>query len=153
MIESLESRIAPATFVVTSLEDSGAGSLRAAIADANGHEGPDLIIFAKDLAGAINLTTGQMQITDTLTIKGPGAGKIAIDASLQSRIFSVTDFDSHKDSPLSISGLTFFRGKQTTTDGAGGAIASLESLKVKGCVFMANEADIGLGAINGARSL
>lgn len=30
MIESLESRIAPATFVVTNLADAGAGSLREA---------------------------------------------------------------------------------------------------------------------------
>src|SRR5690348_11524039 len=90
-IESLEARIAPATFVVTSLNDSGAGSLRDAITQANDHAGADTIIFAEDIRGKITLTSGQIQITDTLTIRGPGAGALTLDGNLQSRIFSVTD--------------------------------------------------------------
>ena len=46
--ELLESRIAPATFTVTSLLDDGSdGTLRKEIADANAAAGPDQIVFAK----------------------------------------------------------------------------------------------------------
>jgi titin len=45
-IESLESRRLLSTYVVTSTSDSGAGSLRQAITDANNHSGADTISFA-----------------------------------------------------------------------------------------------------------
>jgi hypothetical protein len=151
MIEFLESRIAPATFMVTSLEDAGAGSLRDTIVEANDHPGADVIMFKKGLTGTIDITSGQIAITDTLTIKGPGTTKLALDANLRSRFFFVFDNDPEKDSPLTVSGLTFFRGHQPTTAGAGesgGAILSAESLKVIGCVFIGNAADGSGGAID-----
>jgi predicted outer membrane repeat protein len=140
-IELLESRIAPAVFIVTSLNDAGEGSLREAVGHANDHEGADLIVFEKGLEGTVNVTGGQIRITDTLTIKGPGAGKLILDANLNSRIFLAADLDAEKDSPLTVSGLTFYRGFQDAPDGAGGAIASLESLNVRGCVFLENQAE------------
>jgi hypothetical protein len=42
----LEDRTVPSTFTVGNLADSGFGSLRAAIADANANPGADLIRFA-----------------------------------------------------------------------------------------------------------
>ena len=60
----------PSTFTVTNLLDSGAGSLRAAVASANANPGPDAIDFAT--TGTIALTSGQLDITDSLTISGPG---------------------------------------------------------------------------------
>jgi hypothetical protein len=150
MIDFLESRIAPATFIVTSLADADAGSLRDAIAHANDAPGPDIIVFEKGLNGTIDITSGQIEIADTLTIRGPGATKLALDANLRSRFFFVFDGDGAKDSPLTVSGLSFFRGKQPTTAGAGepgGAIDSLESLNVNGCVFVGNAADGSGGAV------
>ncbi len=44
-LEPLEARIAPATFTVTTTDDSGAGSLRQAILDANAAVGLDAILF------------------------------------------------------------------------------------------------------------
>jgi hypothetical protein len=145
MIESLESRIAPATFLVTNLADAGDGSLRAAVAEANDHPGADLILFKVGLAGTIGITSGQIAITDALTIKGPGAAKLAVDAFRLSRIFSVSDGDNSKDSSLKVSGMSFFDG---VVDGPGGAIASLESLNVKGCAFMGNGSTASGGAID-----
>jgi putative AlgH/UPF0301 family transcriptional regulator len=54
-LETLESRLAlaAATFTVTSLADSGAGSLRQAILDANSSAGEDRIQFA--VAGTIRV--------------------------------------------------------------------------------------------------
>src|SRR5262245_56612397 len=128
MIESLEPRIAPAAFVVTSLDDSGTGSLRDAIAQANSQEGADVILFAKGLTGGIRLAGEQIGITDTLTIKGPGAAKLTIDDDSKPRIFSVTDFSPETDSKLTLSGLTLHGGHGPAGDPAGGAIASSESL-------------------------
>jgi hypothetical protein len=148
VLEPLESRIAPAIFIVTNLADSGEGSLRDAIVDANARPGADVITFANGLTGTIEVISGQMMITDTLTIKGPGAGKLALDGNLQSRFFLVNDGDALKDSPFSVSGLSFFEGEERTAIGAGqrgGAIASVESLNVKGCVFANNEAPEAAG--------
>jgi hypothetical protein len=145
MIELFESRIAPATFIVTSLADAGAGSLREVIDTANDHDGADVILFERGLTGTIQVSTGQLLITDTLTIKGPGATKLALDAHLTSQIFLVSDGDETRDSPLSVSGLSFFRGKATGQ--VGGAIHSDESLNAKDCVFIGNAADGNGGAV------
>ena len=141
MPESLEPRIAPATFIVANLNDAGEGSLRDAVNRANDQDGADTIIFRKGLGGTIGITSGQIQISDTLSIKGPGANKLVLDANSNSRIFLVSDLDPEKDSALTVSGLTFFRGFQNTPDGAGGAIFSIESLKVGRCIFLDNQAD------------
>ena len=144
MIESLEARIAPATFVVTTLEDGGGRSLRGAIAAANESPGADTIVFQPGLHGVINLTSREIGITDTLSIKGPGSSKLGISAGGISRVFEVLDPDG--ESPLSISGLSFFSGDDGL-NGDGGAILSSESLKVKDCVFRENDADRQGGAI------
>ena len=57
-VEALEDRTLPSTFTVLNLADSGAGSLRAAVAAAEAHSGPDRIEFAKWVRGTIALTTG-----------------------------------------------------------------------------------------------
>jgi Right handed beta helix region len=46
VVEVLESRCTPSTFVVATTDDSGAGSLRAAILQTNAAAGPDHIAFA-----------------------------------------------------------------------------------------------------------
>jgi hypothetical protein len=144
MIELLESRIAPATFIVTNLSESGPGSLREAIALANDRTGADVVIFKSGLTGQIDLTTGEMLISDTLTIRGPGPDKLAIDGQGVSRIFNVQNADA--DSRLSVSGLTFQSG-DASLNAPGGAILSLESLEVRNCVFTGNDAAREGGAI------
>jgi predicted outer membrane repeat protein len=144
-IESLEARIAPATFVVTSLADSGAGSLREAITKANDAPGADVIVFEKGLTGTIEVTGGEMLITDALQIKGPGAEKLALDMDEISRAFSANDGDLTKDTPWSVKGLAFFNGASSEE---GGAITSLESLKIRGCIFGDNSAASGGGAVS-----
>jgi hypothetical protein len=71
-LEALEDRQAPAVLTVTDPGDSGPGTLRQAILDANNeatHPGPDTVAFAPALAGAtINLTT-----TDPGAADGPSA--------------------------------------------------------------------------------
>jgi hypothetical protein len=77
----LEDRSLPSTFLVTNLNDSGAGSLRQAILDANANPDADVIRFAPGLLGTIVLTGGQLDITEDLTIDGPGANRLTVSGS------------------------------------------------------------------------
>ena len=56
-LEPLEDRSLPSTFTVTNMNDSGPGSLRAAVLAADAHPGPDTINFKPGLSGTIRLTT------------------------------------------------------------------------------------------------
>src|SRR4051812_27442550 len=73
-LDVLEDRSLPSTFSVLNLLDSGPGSLRDAVLGANAQPGADEIRFApRARDGTITLTTGELSITDDLTIDGPGA--------------------------------------------------------------------------------
>src|SRR5262249_21811213 len=86
-VELLEDRWTPSTFLVENLADGGLGSLRQAILDANAQPGADLIAFAPAARdGTVALTTGQLGITDDLTIDGPGAGRLAVSGNDASRV-------------------------------------------------------------------
>src|SRR3954452_4955422 len=88
--EPLEARRMLAIFTVKLLGDaSDAGdsllTLREAIVAANGNSGPDLINFDPALTAGgparIALTQGELAVTDALTINGPGASLLTVDAS------------------------------------------------------------------------
>ena len=88
-VESLEERTVLSAMSVVNIDDSGPGSLRQAILDANETEGADVIQFAQGLEGTISLTSGQLVITDELTIDGPGADLLTVSGSGTSRVFHV----------------------------------------------------------------
>src|SRR5215813_7647773 len=77
-VEALGVRIVPSTFHVTTLADSGAASLRTAVARANSHPGADTIVFDSGVTVTIALTSVEFDITDNLTITGPGATKLTV---------------------------------------------------------------------------
>ncbi len=80
------------TFTVTTLEDSGAGSLRAAIVDANASTAATKTIsFDVDANGTITLLSDLPEIADGVTIDGRTATNLTIDGSnaAVSRIFRV----------------------------------------------------------------
>jgi len=128
-IETLESRIAPAVFMVTSISDSGPGTLRDAITQANAAAGVDTIKFKLPTDSILLLTSGQIPITDSIIITGPGAGKLTISGNNSSRIFNISD-GSATVKTATISGLTFMDGNGA----AGGAIYSAESFTMTNCV-------------------
>ena len=79
-LEMLEGRTLLSTYTVTNANDSGAGSLRQAILDANAHGGADTVAFAIGSgAKTINLAKGLPALGDQLTLDAstqPGyAGK------------------------------------------------------------------------------
>jgi hypothetical protein len=65
-----------ATFTVTNTDDSGAGSLRQAITDANTTSGADTIVFAIPGSGQKTITPASLfaDITETVTIDGGNNG-------------------------------------------------------------------------------
>jgi hypothetical protein len=120
-LEPLEDRRVPSLFTVTNTEDSGSGSLRQAVLDANAHAGPNLIIFSSDVSGTIALTSGPLSFTGELVIAGPGADSLAVSGSDTSRVFEVASGAS-----VGIAELAITHG--LATQGAGIDNAGLLSL-------------------------
>jgi hypothetical protein len=120
-----------ATITVTSLGDSGAGTLRAAAAAA--HAGDTIVLPA----GTISLTSGLITLTGSLTITGQGARSTAIDANGDSGIL-------YTGYPLVVSGVTLEDGK---LNDPGGAIYSESSLTLTDDAFIDNSANVG-GAVS-----
>jgi hypothetical protein len=131
-------------FEVTNLDDAGAGSLRQAIIDANNNPGPDVITFQAGLTGTITLLTGEMAITDDLTIAGPGSNVITINADNAGRIFNIDDSDPGPTIDVSISGLSLIKGGGAQ----GGAIFNAETFTIIDCTFSENDAADGGGIFN-----
>ncbi|MEE3715381.1 DUF4347 domain-containing protein [Tumidithrix elongata RA019] len=105
-----------AIFTVTDASDASANSLRAQIAAANAAVGADEIRFG--FSGTpIALTTGQIVITDALTISGNGSTNTIIDGNANGRIFNIT-----AAVPVTISGVTIRNGR--TAGGGGGILSS-----------------------------
>lgn len=121
---------AAATFEVSNLADSGLGSLRQAVLDANALAGADEITFQAGLAGTIVLTSGVITIADHLVITGPGAGVLTVSGSNSSQIFQVTD-GTAAVYDVTISGLTMTNGRHEVFGWAyGGAIFNRENLTI-----------------------
>src|SRR5205085_8247832 len=113
-LEALDDRTVPSTFTVTNLLDGGSDSLRAAVAAANANPGADTIDFAT--TGTIALTSGELDITDSLTINGPGAGALTVSGTYVSRVFGIAG-----NPTVVIAGLTVTNG--ATIDSPGGGIS------------------------------
>ncbi|MFN4260211.1 MAG: choice-of-anchor Q domain-containing protein, partial [Gemmataceae bacterium] len=148
-VERLEDRLVPAVFLVENLNDSGAGSLRQALLNANATAGADIIRFADGLTGAITLTSGQLGISDSVSIIGPGADVLTISANDNSRIFVDTSSGS---TTVSITGLTLTSGRGNSA--AGGAIfINNDTWTVSNMVFEGNSSTSTGGAIHNSGTL
>ena len=121
---------ANAALVVTTLADSGAGSLRQAILDANAAAGPDTITFAAGVAGTIDVLSDLPRISGGTDLQGPGASVITIEGgwteaggpSTGHALF-VLDGVNIAEGESTISGITISGGNSSNNyDYSGGAI-------------------------------
>ncbi len=111
-VEVLEGRAVPANFVVTTASDSGFGSLRDAISQANFAAGSDTISFAPALGGQTINVTSELDIFDIsggggpLTITGPGGG-ITLDGAGIPTSPGTSILGNQSTSPVALLNLTF----------------------------------------------
>jgi len=124
-----------ATLTVLNTADSGAGSLRQAVADAGSG---DILVFDGSAfpdatTGTITLGSGAIVTDKALTIEG--GGKVTIDGNNNSRIFTIDDGLSPQVNVV-LSGLILTNGNDTN----GGAIYNLENLTVSSSVIFSNTA-------------
>ena len=125
-----------ATIPVTNSGDSGAGSLRAALASAvNGDT-----IDATGISGAIFLTSGELLVDKSVTINGPGAANLAVNGNASSRVFHVGSGRT-----VTIAGLTITNGH--VPDLGGGIYNDHATLTVINCTLSGNSSDFLGGGI------
>ncbi|NJL06725.1 MAG: hypothetical protein HC911_17850 [Chloroflexaceae bacterium] len=118
------------TLTVTTLANSGAGSLRQAIADA---QAGDTITFA--VTGTIRLST-QLLLPRAVTIQGPGADQLAVSGENIARVFLL---DNNANVQATISGLTI-RDGQTSAAGAGVYVGRTNALTLTNVTVFRNTA-------------
>lgn len=129
-----------ATYTVTNTSDSGPGSLRQAVTDANAAPGADAVAFA--VTGTIPLTSGVLSVSGELTVDGPGVASLTVSGSGASGIFQVPSSGT-----LTIRRLTLAHGFSRF----GGAIANGGGrLDVENVTFSGNTALDGTGGAIGA---
>jgi len=133
---------------VTTTNDSGVGSLRAAITAANGTSYGGDIDFAPSVNnGVISLNSSLPTITQNLAIIGPGANKLVISGSGIYRVFS-----SSGTANVTLSGLTVANGFTTTVNTGGGITNAGAGLSVLNATFSGNSGVYG-GAIESTAPL
>jgi hypothetical protein len=159
------------TYTVTNLTDSGAGSLRQAVLDANANTGVDnTIVFQSGLSGQL-FTQGRLRITTgTVDIVGPGAEVLTIIGNGVQRIFEISS-----GATATLSGLTLtnggggilnngtltvthstLSGNTAASNGSGGAIYNAGSgtmLTVVDSLLTNNSAGNGGGLYNSSATL
>src|SRR4029077_9673404 len=100
-----------ATITVTNTSNSGAGSLRQALTNAN--DG-DTIDFSVTTPATITLTSGELLVNKSVTISGPGAGQLSVDGNFASTVFHISPGKT-----VTISGLTITNGYASGSHGGG----------------------------------
>ena len=101
---------------VTNTNDSGSGSLRWAVSNANWK---DTITFSNTTNNSpINLTTGFVLLNKSITIQGNGLGTTILDGNVNSNIFYSDNTGSNNDT-INIQKLTIQNGVNTTYGGGG----------------------------------
>ena len=130
------------TYLVTTANDNGIGSLRAAMNAATGWSGADIIAFApSDFSTPQTITLGTslpfMVVNAGTTIQGPTSAALTISGNNAYEVFSVASGAS-----VTLSNLTIVQGLGTN----GGGIYNDGTLTVNSCTLSSNTAEDG-GAI------
>jgi uncharacterized repeat protein (TIGR02543 family) len=155
-----------ATFTVANLNDSGPGSLRQAVLDANANlTSTHTIEFQPGLTGTIILTSGEIEIKGRITINGPGQNVLVISGNKTSRVFNVSSLGAtirrltikegnasdvgagiNNTGYLTLSNLTL--SNNVNDSGSGGGIFNFGYLILSDVTLSDNKAALGGGIWN-----
>jgi CSLREA domain-containing protein len=150
LLSSLAVQAAPqAALTVTKTADTNDGvcdadcSLREALAAAGNN---DLIIFAPALEGStFSLSNGELAVERSLSIIGPGADRLSISGSNQTRVFYLA-----VGTTVTIADLSIQDGQDGSGDGGGGILVDGGNLTLTRVMIFANAAlDAGFGGFGG----
>ncbi|MGC1322764.1 MAG: choice-of-anchor Q domain-containing protein [Candidatus Udaeobacter sp.] len=128
LLAAMTMSVHAATITVTNTNDSGPGSLRQALTNANNG---DRINF--EVTGAIMLTSDELVVSKSITISGPGADQLSINAS--NTMGGICIFHILSGEAVTISGLTI-------TSGGTGICNDQAILTVRNC-FVTNNSQAG----------
>lgn len=106
-----------ATYMVMNTNDSGTGSLRQAVLDANDNAGADEILFDSFITGSTINLNSEIIISDSLTITGPtpnDASSIILDA-LNSNRHIKSDFPENSGQTITLENMTIQNGSYTSS--------------------------------------
>src|ERR1700722_14614205 len=166
-VEALEDRRLFSTILVTPLADSGTGSLRAAVAQADLDHSADTIQFQSGLSGTVGLSTigntafgaSALLVTNTITIIEPAtSGGITIGRTIGApsmRLFAISSAGNLTLDNVALSGGIAQGGAGGSGGGGGGgggaglggAIFSQGQLTINNSTFTNNQAVGGVGGV------
>jgi hypothetical protein len=136
-----------AILTVLNNNDNGPGSLRQVLADVSPAD-VDTVMFAPNVTNTITLTSGELALSSSVNITGPGASLLAVSGNNSSTVFDILS------GSIKISGLTIRNGRaagsggnteQNGFDGRGGGIFNQGALALTGCNVVSNSVVGGQG--------
>ncbi|MBX7105802.1 MAG: hypothetical protein K1X57_17090, partial [Gemmataceae bacterium] len=142
-IGAVEGTVTAPSLVVSNVNDSGDGSLRQAIINANNLPRANTVTFDPAFFATprtIVLTSAEIAITDALTIAGPGALLATVSGGNARRLFNTSPAPA--GAAITVSGLTLTAGKASV---GGALLAEDESISVTASVITGNSATNGGG--------
>jgi hypothetical protein len=145
-LEALEDRWLPSQvgLTVTSLADSGAGTLRDAILQADAGKQSDKFTIGFAVTGTIGLQSPLPDLNNSIAIQGPGASSLTVEPaagySFASAIITVDELQT-----ASLSGLTIANGND-------GGIENDGTLTVANCAVVNDSAAPQFGGLGGGIS-
>lgn len=131
------------TITVVTDADNGAGSLRAALAQAEAESGADEIVFDLPPGSTISLESPMPAIDDDLTITGPGSPALTLEVDPDAIMPGDGEFRLlmiAQSTTVKVTGITLHGGKSHYMAGAqGGAIRSFGDLTLEDVVISGSE--------------
>ncbi|MGC2238939.1 MAG: BACON domain-containing carbohydrate-binding protein [Pyrinomonadaceae bacterium] len=151
----LAANASAANFTVINLNDSGAGSLRQAIIDANNLAGDDTISFQNDLSGTITLTSAELPVSSNIIINGLTANLLTVERSSVAGTPEFRIFNIAAVANVTISNLKITGGRLSVSSSSfvsGGGISNAGTLNLTDAIITGNSINQVNGSIGATDS-
>ncbi len=143
-LERLEGRSLLSTITVTNTDDTGPGTLRAAIEQADVDISHDTIVFAPSITGTITLLSALPNLSGKIDIAGPGSSDLTVARSSAPGTADFRIFSVPVGAAIAISGLTITGGSVSVAgsdgDASGGGIENSGTLSLTDVTISGNTA-------------